>query len=245
MPITISNSISNENVDNYLDIWKKLWSVRDTAWHLENRHPVLVKYDHLLTNNENNSNKKRFLFPLCGKNVDMKWYWETGHKVIGVECADEAIDDFFSVNKISHKSYLSSELEKCKIFETNDKNLKILQTNFLTLDSPQLKHTIDAVWDRGSFGTITYEEQVLYANTMRHLLAPDFHYLLLVLEFDDNLFKGPPFSISEERVNHLYGSFCNIDKLESTVPQHVQLYQNHMKQSIQVQETVYLLTKKQ
>jgi len=34
---------------------------------------VLVKYNDKLIGSENNS-KKRLLFPLCGKNVDMKWY---------------------------------------------------------------------------------------------------------------------------------------------------------------------------
>ncbi len=65
---------------------------------------------------------------------------------------------------------------------------------------------MEAVWDRGSFGTITYSEQVLYAQTMQRLLAPHFRYLLLVLEFDENIFKGPPFSVSEDRIRELMGS---------------------------------------
>ncbi len=35
---------------------------------------VLVKYNDLLIGTENNFDKKTILFPLCGKNVDMKWY---------------------------------------------------------------------------------------------------------------------------------------------------------------------------
>jgi hypothetical protein len=65
---------------------------------------------------------------------------------------------------------------------------------------------VEAVWDRGSFGTITYSEQVLYAQTIKRLLAPDFRYLLLVLEFDENIFKGPPFSVSKDRIHELMGS---------------------------------------
>jgi len=114
----------------------------------------------------------------------------------------------------------------------------------LNISSNELNKSIEAVWDRGSFGTITYDEQLLYANTMRRLLAPNFRYLLLVLEFDDNIFKGPPFSVTEQRVRDLYGQFCNVKRLESSVPQHLQLYQKHMKEQIPVLETVYLLTDK-
>lgn len=130
------------------------------------------------------------------------------------------------------------------------------------LDSSTLNGTIDLVWDRGSFGTITYEEQVLYARTMKRLLAQDFRYLLLVLEFDENLFKGPPFNTSEKRVRQMFGQFghsseelfnfnhlcfsgefCQIEKLERSQPEHVGLYQKHMGQPLEVEEVVYLLTR--
>jgi hypothetical protein len=40
MPILVSDPyLQLKDVDKYLDMWKKLWSVRDTAWHLEKRHP--------------------------------------------------------------------------------------------------------------------------------------------------------------------------------------------------------------
>jgi len=171
-------------------------------------------------------------------------FWEQGHQVIGVECADQAINDFFTANKIPFVCSSLCDTNGGQVFETVDRNLKVIQTNFLTLDSVSLNASIDAVWDRGSFGTITYEEQVLYARTMKKLLAPDFRYLLLVLEFDDRMFKGPPFSVTEKRVHQMFGDFCKIEKQESSLPEHLNLYQKHMRQELEVRETVYLLTDK-
>jgi hypothetical protein len=44
-------------------------------------------------------------------------FWEEGHNVIGVECADEAINDFFSLNKIPFKSFKSFDSIDGNIFQ--------------------------------------------------------------------------------------------------------------------------------
>ncbi len=40
------------------------------------------------------------------------------------------------------------------------------------------------------------------------------------------------------------GNFCNIRKIESSLPDHLQLYQKHMGEPLEVRESVYLLTRK-
>lgn len=85
---------------------------------------------------------------------------------------------------------------------------------------------------------------------MKRLLAKDFRYLLLVTEFDQEKFQGPPLSQPEERVRKYFGDFCEIERLESIVPDHVKLYQEHIATAIgpevpmEVHETTYLLTPK-
>jgi hypothetical protein len=44
-------------------------------------------------------------------------FWEEGHNVIGVECADEAINDFFSLNKIPFTSFKSFDSIDGNIFQ--------------------------------------------------------------------------------------------------------------------------------
>lgn len=69
---------------------------------------------------------------------------------------------------------------------------------------------VECVWDRGAFGTITEDEQKLYIKTIRRLLAPNFRYLLLVLEFDNSQWDGVPFSQPEEKVRRFYGKILLI-----------------------------------
>ena len=209
---------------------------------------VLLKYLPKLLGGKGKENSARFLLPLCGKSNDLRFLYGEGHRVLGVECADEAIHDFFSLNAIRCDTSLIPATKKqtlAKLHSSPDQNLRIVQNNFLTLDSGLLNGTIDCVWDRGAFGTITEIEQTLYIQTIRRLLAPDFRYLLLVLEFDASKSKDPvPMPQPEDKVRRFFGDFCHIEKVECNVPTHVSLYQKHMGQVMEVKECVYFMTPK-
>jgi hypothetical protein len=172
----------------------------------------------------------------------MRTFWESGHTVFGVDCADEAISDFFVGNGISYQTRPLTGGLKGQVHSSPDNRLNVLQHNFLTLDHELINGTIDVVWDRGAFGTITIFEQELYVKTMRRLLSSNFRYLLLVLEFDEDKFEGPPLSQPESKVRSFFSDFCNIEKLESRIPDHVGLYQKHMGNPLEVRETTYLMT---
>lgn len=194
-------------------------------------------------------NPARILLPLSGKSNDLRFLYQNGHVVTGVECAPQAIDDFFTSNNLSHDVQWIQGTKKggkVKLHTTPDNRLRICQSNFLTLDSPNvLNGTMNCVWDRGAFGTITEEEQVLYIQTIRKLLGPNFRYLLLVLEFDQSQSKDPvPLAQPEEKIHRMFGAFCHIEKLESKVPNHVSIYQKHMGAPLEVKETVYFMTPK-
>jgi hypothetical protein len=174
--------------------------------------------------------------------------YDEGHSVVGVECADEAVHDFFNLNGIRDEMTMITATKKktlAKLHSSPDHKLRIVQNNFLTLDSPVLNGTIDCVWDRGAFGTITEIEQSLYVQTIRRLLAPDFRYLLLVLEFDQSRSKDPvPMPQPEWKIRQYFGDFCHIEKMESKIPSHVSLYQKHMGDPMEVRECVYFMTPK-
>lgn len=90
---------------------------------------TLVKYEHLLLDGRKGS---RMLFPMCGKVIDMKYFWEQGYEVYGADCAAEAAQDFFKEQQLE---YTCEDLdEKSRLYSVADKRLNIVQTNFLTLD---------------------------------------------------------------------------------------------------------------
>ena len=73
------------------------------------------------------------LFPFCGKNVDMKAYYDAGHTVFGIDCSIDAIMDFFKEQELEYDKLLMSN-EKDYYYATKDRKLRILNTNFYSLD---------------------------------------------------------------------------------------------------------------
>lgn len=104
---------------------------------------------------------------------------------------------------------------------------------------------INVVWDRGALTVVDGVDQELYINKMRQLLADDFRYLLLVVEYDQSQWKSVPYSKSEELVRRLYGWANDVKKLRTWLPDHKRLYHEHMKNPLmEVKETAYLITGK-
>ncbi|RWS12839.1 putative thiopurine S-methyltransferase-like protein [Dinothrombium tinctorium] len=172
------NGGSVKDPHTYAKMWKELWALSDIAWHLKHRNPALVKYDNKLIIGYN---PVRILFPFRGKVIDMSHYWKAGHEIL------------------KEKLWMMKENLRSAI--------KYYQWQFFNFESvnPLINGTIDCVWDRGAFGTITEVEQHYLINTMKKLLVPNFRYLLLVTEFDDSQFNRVPYSQPEEKVRNYFG----------------------------------------
>jgi thiopurine S-methyltransferase len=63
--------------------------------------------------------KQRFLFPLCGKAVDMAWLASLGHTVVGIELAESALVQFFHEQKIE---YNISQIDEFKVYKVKQQN---------------------------------------------------------------------------------------------------------------------------
>ena len=46
-------------------------------------------------------------------------FWEQGHQVVGVECAQQAIDDFAKFNNIKFNTDKLPDVSDAKVFEVN------------------------------------------------------------------------------------------------------------------------------
>jgi thiopurine S-methyltransferase len=94
---------------------------------LKEPHPLLLKYLPLLV--EKRETPLRFLVPCSGKSLDLKYLWESGHEVVGIEFVEEAIVDFFRENGIPYKR---EDSENGRIYSTNDGKLQVLNSNLFT-----------------------------------------------------------------------------------------------------------------
>ena len=183
------------------DFWLSKWNKLEIGFHLNEVNPVLLEHGEKL---ELSATDYVFV-PLCGKSKDMLYLSEHSN-VIGVELSEKAIKQFFEENNIS---FQVNEYEEFKCFDA--KNIKIYQGDLFNL--PQdVKSMINKVYDRASLVALPLDMRMRYYELMNSLDVSK--YLLTTLEYDQSLFKGPPFRISEEEV-HSSLNFQFIKKVRS------------------------------
>ena len=57
----------------------------------------------LQNNREGSSFYQRFLFPLCGKSLDVAWVYKKGHTVIGIEAVASVVEELYKEADICYK----------------------------------------------------------------------------------------------------------------------------------------------
>ncbi|CAG2201483.1 TPMT [Mytilus edulis] len=76
----------------------KLWK-EDKTIHTPKLCTMFTKHvDKMLNNRE----KIKIFIPHCGKAVEIKWLWDKGHEVVGVNCGEKALKECFEDNKIGY-----------------------------------------------------------------------------------------------------------------------------------------------
>lgn len=97
-----------------LEEWQEKWVNRNTGFHQEQGHQLLKKYLDTFLKGEK---ALRVFFPLCGKAVEMKWFADRGHSVVGVEISKLGIREFFMEQNLSYSEEPIMEIPGAKIFK--------------------------------------------------------------------------------------------------------------------------------
>ncbi|XP_008975028.1 thiopurine S-methyltransferase isoform X4 [Pan paniscus] len=178
-----------------LEEWQDKWVNGKTAFHQEQGHQLLKK--HLDTFLKGKSGLRVF-FPLCGKAVEMKWFADRGHSVVGVEISELGIREFFTEQNLSYSEEPITEIPGTKVFKSSSGNISLYCCSIFDLPRTNIGK-FDMIWDRGALVAINPGDRKCYADTMLSLLGKKFQYLLCVLSYDPT--KHP-------------GKICNIRCLE-------------------------------
>jgi len=97
-------------VENRMDRWDGSWNEGRTGWQLSDVNPVLAAHhSKFLT-----QTGRRILVPLCGKTLDMKWMYDNGHTVVGIEGIVKPVLEFFSEQQLE---FNIKELSWAKIYQ--------------------------------------------------------------------------------------------------------------------------------
>ncbi|XP_027727867.1 thiopurine S-methyltransferase [Vombatus ursinus] len=233
------HSTLGEQQDNTLTLeyWHKKWEMHDIGFHQEHGNKLLRKHMNTFLNGRSGL---RVFFPLCGKAVEMKWFADLGHSVVGVEISELGIREFFTEHNLSYSEESVAEISGAKVFKSSSGNITLYCCSIFDLPRANVGK-FDRIWDRGALVAINSGDRECYAKLMLSLLEKDFHYLLVTFSFDPTKFSGPPFYVPDSEVKSLFGSTCNIQCLEKADA----LKERHKKWGIDYFiEILYLFTEK-
>ena len=185
------------------EFWHKLWDTNNIGFHNEEVNKLFLNNFPKL---DLKRNSKVFI-PLCGKTVDIKWLLNNGFCVIGVELNENAIKELFSYLKLeaSVKTIGSFTLY-------SSTNIDIYVGDIFELDKIILGK-IDFIYDRGAIVALPDEMRKKYTSLLVSITA-NAPQLLISYEYDQNLMKGPPFSVKEIHLKDYYGAYYNIEPME-------------------------------
>ena len=187
--------------------WLELWQQNRIGFHEEEINPHLQRY----WPDFNLPAKSRVFVPLCGKSKDMLWLQKQSYNVVGVELCPLAISAFLAENELSANSNSSEE----KTFTlTKTGNLTLYCGDFFNLTTDELPE-IHAVYDRAALVALPADMRISYVNHLRHLLKPGVQILLIGFSYLQEEMQGPPFSVTSQEIEKLYGDWCDIALLTS------------------------------
>ncbi|XP_063116011.1 thiopurine S-methyltransferase isoform X2 [Cavia porcellus] len=155
----------------------------------------------------------RVFFPLCGKAVEMKWFADLGHSVVGVEISELGIREFFMEQNLTYSEEPITEIPGAKVFKSSSGNILLYCCNIFDLPRANVGK-FDRIWDRGAFVAVNPSDRGRYAGVMLSLLRKGFLYLMSVFSYDPTKYEGPPFYVPHSEIQALFGTKCNILCLE-------------------------------
>jgi len=183
-----------------IDFWQQRWDLDQTAFHLPTVNPYLVSF----LKDFNTQPSSQIFIPLCGKSLDITWLASQQYAVLGVECSNKAIKDFF------HEQALKPRKQKITKFDSyHANNIQILQGDFFDLNE-SLLNAVTLVYDRASLIALPVDMRKQYVALLNQILPDLADILLITLEYDQNIMNGPPFSVSTSEVKQLFQGKYNI-----------------------------------
>ncbi|CAC5361199.1 TPMT [Mytilus coruscus] len=161
------SDVSIEREDHMtVDKWTKLWK-EDKTNHTPKLCTMFTKHvDKLINSRE----RVKTFVPLCGKAVEIKWLWDKGHEVVGVNCGDKALKEFFEENKIGY-SVVNIPAVKGKLYKSEDGRIRLYCCDFYQFNSA-IESGFGAVWDHsGSLIAVDLAEQEKYVDIIKSLMG--------------------------------------------------------------------------
>lgn len=186
------------------NFWQQRWREGKIGFHQERVTPLLEKHWDALNLP---ANSKVFV-PLAGKSLDMDWLAARGHRVLGVELSEQAVQQFFAERDLQ-PTVTESRFGRHFASEA----VELICGDAFELEAATLAECA-AVYDRAALIALPPTMRKRYANELYARLPTGCLGLLVTIEYPQHEKNGPPFSVDETEVHALFDREWRIELLE-------------------------------
>ena len=184
--------------------WHERWHEGRIGFHQENATPLLEQYwDKIGV-----AAGEQVFVPLAGKSLDLLWLAARGHRVLGVELTQLAVEQFFAEHELTPTL---RESEYGIHYVTGE--IELICGDAFALDIDALADCA-GVYDRAALIALPPRMRQRYTAELYSRLPARCRGLLITLEYPQHEKAGPPFSVQEDEVRALYTRDWAVDLLE-------------------------------
>lgn len=184
--------------------WQERWARNQIGFHLPEVNPYLQRHWSTLAL----ADGAKVLVPLCGKSLDLIWLASQGHRVLGVELSEQAVEAFFSEQGLAPRISRRGEF---KVYQAGE--VEVWCGDFFTLDADALGDCA-ALYDRAALIALPPLMRAQYTEHLNTFLAKGCQGLLITLDYDQTQKAGPPFAVTDDEVKMLLGMHWALEVLE-------------------------------
>jgi thiopurine S-methyltransferase len=186
--------------------WQKRWKTNEIGFHEGKPNALLVKYFERLELRKG----ARVFVPLCGKTRDLSWLLSKGCSVVGAELSELAIGQLFS--ELGLKPDITAT-KSSALKRYSAKNVEVFVGNIFDVTRAKAGK-VDAIYDRAALVALPPTVRKQYTAHLRRITntAPQ---ILISFEYDQRVFQGPPFSITNPELVKHYANHYDLTLLSS------------------------------
>jgi thiopurine S-methyltransferase len=190
------------------DYWLQRWHEGRTGWHHGTVMPLLEKHWPALGATPGS----RVLVPLCGKSLDMLWLARQGLHVLGVDLAPTAVTAFLAENDLRAQSHAAPEGTRHEIQGLATGGIEIITGDIFDVPDEALAGCT-AFYDRAALIALPVRMRERLVREAYAKLATGARGLLITLDYPQAQMQGPPFSVDDAEVHHLFDADWNVETL--------------------------------
>ena len=186
------------------DFWRQRWQDNDIGFHQDQPTPLLQKHWPAVAVPPG----CRVFVPLAGKSLDMLWLAAQGHRVLGIELSQLAVELFFADHGLRPEIH---ETHYGRHYRAGD--IELICGDAFALDEAALADCA-AVFDRAALIALPSELRQRYVDELYARLPAGCRGLLITMEYPAQEKAGPPFPVLESEVRERFARDWRVELLE-------------------------------